>query len=454
MVARIPELRPRGFRHLSAETTPVDRRILSALGRLFSQESRVVLAVSGGIDSMTLLDAAGLVRPPEAEVVVATFDHGTGAAASAAVALVRREAERRGFPVESARSTQVAKTEAEWRNQRWRFLRDVAARHGAVVVTAHTLDDQLETVVMRLLRQAGVRGLAALHGTSPKARPLLDIARADVMEYARDRGLAWVDDPTNQSRAHLRNRVRLDLLPALQRANRQLPGELLALSRRAAEVRERVDEIARTVINRRSPTEVEVQLADWPASGAGAPLLWQSVAAIIGAALDWRGTERLTQFGATGRAGTRIPLSAGFEAVRYSASMVLRRRVAVGGEPTRLEGAGGAVYGAWRFQAVSEATIRQGPVSDPWLAWLPIQRSLSVRAWHDGDRMAVDEKGRMRRVKRFFADHRVAAPDREGWPVVVADDEIVWIPGIRRGPAATARSGRPAICFICERDCG
>lgn len=428
---------------------------MSALERLFAQEQRVVLAVSGGVDSMTLLDAAATVRPPDAEVLVATFDHGTGTAATAAAALVRREAGARGFPAESARSTSVATSEAEWRLERWRFLREVADRHGAVVATAHTLDDQVETVAMRILRNAGARGLAALYAPSSVARPLLGVARTEVMEYARRRKLVWIDDPTNQSGVHLRNRVRLDLLPAMRRANPALPGELLALSVRAARLRSRVDEIAESFLLRRSAMAVEVQLTDWPDEAGAAALLWQSVGGMIGATLDRRGTERLTRFGADGRVGARIPLSLGFEAVRYPGSMVVRRRVAGGGASTMaLEASSEAVYGAWRFHAVSDTTFQAVPVSDPWFAWLPMERSLSVRAWQDGDRMVVDEQGRRRRVKRFFADRRVSAPDRDGWPVVVLDDEIVWIPGIRRGPAATARPGRPAICFVCERDHG
>jgi tRNA(Ile)-lysidine synthetase-like protein len=83
---------------------------------------------------------------------------------------------------------------------------------------------------------------------------------------------------------------------------------------------------------------------------------------------------------------------------------------------------------------------------------LPVDATLTVRGWRPGDRMRVAGANAARRVKRFFADARIAGPDRAGWPVVLAGDEIVWIPGVRRSDAATVRSGRPGLRYTCERD--
>ena len=119
--------------------------------------------------------SAGALRDVPARVL--TFDHGTGPAASAAAALVAREGSRLGFEVCSGRALVPAATEAEWRAARWRFFRE-AALPGARVATAHTRDDQLETVVMRVMRDAGARGLAGLAADSPHvARPFLRLAR-------------------------------------------------------------------------------------------------------------------------------------------------------------------------------------------------------------------------------------------------------------------------------------
>lgn len=276
-----------------------------------------LLAVSGGPDSMVLLDAAAAVHPRSA-LVVATFDHGTGRAATAAAALVARRACELGIPAVVGRgSTQPTETatEAAWRAERWRFLRECAARTSAIIVTGHTRDDQVETVFMRALRGAGPRGLAALYASSRIQRPLLEVGRESVMSYARSRDITFVTDPSNADRRHLRNRVRHDLLPAIRFRRPDFEQELLALARIAAEWRARSEAVALTF-------PLMIQPSGNPAF-ARAPLagfapgelrtLWPALAARIGVVLDARGTERLASFTIDGETGQRIQLAGGTE---------------------------------------------------------------------------------------------------------------------------------------------
>ncbi|MBK5188729.1 MAG: tRNA lysidine(34) synthetase TilS, partial [Gemmatimonadaceae bacterium] len=189
---------------------------------------RVVLAVSGGRDSMALLHAA-VTHARDSIVAVASFDHATGPHSARARSLVARVAGERGVEAITERATTVVRTEAAWRAQRWRFLDRVARERKAQIATAHTRDDQIETVLMRVMRGAGARGLASLAGESAIVRPMLASSRADVAAYADRAGIAWIDDPSNVRADHLRNRIRHDLLPALARARPSLPDELLAL---------------------------------------------------------------------------------------------------------------------------------------------------------------------------------------------------------------------------------
>jgi tRNA(Ile)-lysidine synthetase-like protein len=106
-----------------------------------------------------------------------------------------------------------------------------------------------------------------------------------------------------------------------------------------------------------------------------------------------------------------------------------------------------ASLGRWQFARVDVAGT-----ADAWSAALPAAVPLTVRAWQPGDRMRLADGGTARRVKRFLADARVRGRDREGWPVVLAGDEIVWIPGVRRSHAATDRPGRPGVLYLCERN--
>ena len=429
----------------------------------------MVLAVSGGVDSMVMLHvvagAFGAMGP--GRLVVATYDHGTGPHSSRAADFVRHAAASLELRCVSAHATALIHGEASWREARWRFLRDVAAGESARIATAHTRDDQIETVVMRILRGSGARGIAALYATSDVLRPLLDSSRSDILTHAHEHGISWCDDPTNLDRRYFRNRVRLDLLPAMRAVRPSIEEEFLTLARGAARMRESLREVADTLIVSAARGSVEARLPDTAsereiAAGTAVPgvkdwgadaraLFWQTVAERAGLALDRRGTERLVRYSIAGRVGSRIPLSGGYEALRRHASVEVRRCVQAEASPTILALMSDTRYGVWRFRPRSDTTISHAARNDPWIAWLPRNRDLAVRAWRDGDRMVVGPLGRTRRVKRFFSDQRVLASDREGWPVIVADGEIVWIPGIRRGHAISDRSGRPGVCIACER---
>ncbi|HEY9228332.1 MAG TPA: tRNA lysidine(34) synthetase TilS, partial [Gemmatimonadaceae bacterium] len=222
--------------------------ILRVVGDALAGRERVVLAVSGGLDSTVLLDAAcrGLGG---ARLSVATFDHRTGAAATDAAQHVQRLCEQLGVDCDVGHADRALASEADFRDARWRFLRRIAAERGGVVVTAHTQDDQIETVLMRVMRDAGARGLAGLYATTDVVRPLVRTTRAELSAYAHARRLSWIEDPTNQSRRFLRNRVRHDLLPALRRARPSIDSDLLNVARQAAMWRAEVESLASTELD-------------------------------------------------------------------------------------------------------------------------------------------------------------------------------------------------------------
>ena len=429
-------------------------RVREAVGRSLEGGPRVVLAVSGGRDSMVLLDVVARLFGDLVECV-ATFDHGTGTAASEAAALVERRALELGIPLRRGRieGGSVPGREASWREARWHFLSGVARETGAAVATAHTRDDQIETVFMRALRGSGARGLAALYARSAVVRPLLELSRADVAGYAASREVRWVEDPSNQSRSHLRNRARLDLLPALEVARPGLSEELLELSRRAAMLRDEIDEeLAQRVHMQLDAGVLKVARADLQGyDGAGLGLLWPALAARVGAVLDRRGTERITEFTIKGRAGARIQLSGGWEAVVHRESVMLRRTQA-GNEPSGAHPLKGELkIGGWLFRPLRGLEGSSSAEMGNWSASLPADEALSVRPWRPGDRMTPLGASAPRRVKGLFRDAGIDAGRRSGWPVVLVGEEIVWIPGVRHGAAPLCLSDRPMVVYECER---
>ena len=435
---------------MDGPTTP--RAILDAVhgavdAALAACDEPLVLAVSGGIDSMVLMEAAARARPGRI-AAVATFDHRSGPYAQEAAAFVRREGERRGFRVTVGRARREARSEAAWRAERWVFLRGLARDMGARVATAHTADDQVETVCIRILRDSGARGLAGLYARSDVVRPLLGFRRGDIQAYAAALGLRHVEDPTNTSMRFLRNRLRRDLLPAIARLHPSFAAEVTRLAARAADVRAALDEVARRLSIRGPHGDVAVSLADVAdITAEGLEALAPSWAAAAGIVLDHRGTTRLSQFILSSRTSARIQLSGGAEALRTRDCVTIRRIVPRDAGERPLSVAGETMMGRWRFRRAEPSQH-----DDPWTAELPADRALTLREWRAGDRMRAVGSRAARRVKRFFSDAGIAGPERDGWPVVLADGEIVWIPGVRRSDAATDRSGRPVLRYRCERN--
>ncbi len=195
---------------------------------------RIIVAVSGGLDSMVLLDVLQrLALVYDWKLVVAHYNHqlrgrssdaderfvreaasGVGLPVCVARGGVRTDAKRRGISIEMAA-----------RRLRHRFLASAAHKHGAkFIATAHHADDQVELFFIRLLRGAGADGIAGMRRSSPSpadpsiqiVRPLLCLNRASLRDYARTQGIKHREDKSNQSPEYLRNRIRLELLPLLR----------------------------------------------------------------------------------------------------------------------------------------------------------------------------------------------------------------------------------------------
>ena len=164
-----------------------------------------VVAVSGGVDSIALLHM--LTQTTNHEIIVAHFDHGIRDDSAEDAAFVGSLATEYGFPFETLREELGPQVSEEMaRNRRYTFLRNVAKKYNGRIVTAHHGDDVVETIAINLHRGTGWRGLAVLD--SDILRPLTLLSKADLVEYAKQRGLDWREDSTNKSDKYLRNRLR------------------------------------------------------------------------------------------------------------------------------------------------------------------------------------------------------------------------------------------------------
>jgi tRNA(Ile)-lysidine synthetase-like protein len=168
-----------------------------------------VVAVSGGVDSVVLLDV--LSRQPSLELIVAHFDHGIREDSAQDAIFVADLAKKYGLPFETKREELGPNaSEDRARARRYEFLHSVANKYKAKLITAHHSDDVIETIIINLLRGTGWRGLAVLD--SDIVRPLININKSETLSYAKSNGLKWHEDATNISDNYLRNRIRHKLV--------------------------------------------------------------------------------------------------------------------------------------------------------------------------------------------------------------------------------------------------
>jgi tRNA(Ile)-lysidine synthase len=474
---------------------PSARRALVERGLVRAGDT-VVAAVSGGADSVALLAALeGMAPALGFRLGAAHLDHGIrGTRAARDAAFVRRLCRRLGVPLVEGHADVPAlarrrklSLEAAAREARYGFLARAArrlARGGPVcVAVAHTADDQAETVLLRLFRGAGPRGLAGMaHDTLLRGvrviRPLLDVPRAAVTVYLNARGLRWREDETNRDPAFLRNRIRRRVLPLLES---QVNPQVRAALRRTAEILREddqwMDAMARSILRR--------CLAPPEAHGAGGALrlgplrrrptaalwrvlrLWLASAGVPADAAGLRAVERVARLASSPQASGAVSLG-GRIRVRRAGATLLAEQAASGARPGRGEMppagpgrvrvrtpgetavlAGGLAVHAWVAPGIARTRPR-GPGALPARATLGLEavgrRALFVRAWRPGDRMRPLGLGGSRKLQDIFTDAKVPLQRRRDVPVFECAGRIVWVPGYRVAEGWEAHDPRqPAL---------
>jgi len=410
----------------------------------------VLVAVSGGADSVALLTTLAALAPAwRLRLHVLHVDHGLRPDSASDGQFVQALGARLGVAVDVAR-VQVARgsVEAAARVARYAALEACADRIGAArIAVGHTLDDQAETVLMRVLDGAGVRGLAAIPPVRGRIiRPLIELRAATIRESLVAERVDWREDPTNRDPKFLRNRIRHELLPLLAASYRaDVVTTLADVARLAREHVRTLDAAATRELDRLASVETGAltlsrsALAALPTTIA-AETLRQAAARLGGGgplrAWAQRGLRRVLA-----PAPPRRPFRLGRIVVEVSGDRV---RVSTGPAPA-LRARVLAVPGRVELPEIGRAIeARVRPAEDYAVprtrdrvafdaAALP--RTLTVRARRRGDRFEAFGAGE-RRLKSFLIDAHVPRWERARLPLLEADGHIVWVAGHRRGAAA------------------
>lgn len=428
---------------------------------LFSRNDHVMVGVSGGADSVALLHAMhGLAAELGIKIMVAHLNHALrGVEADVDQEFVERLAERLDVPYVSGRTNvnQLAVSERisiemAARLARYDFFAVAARKVGAnTVATAHTSDDQAETLILKLARGAGPGGLGGISRENiinnlRIVRPMLDISRADVMKFLSQHDIRWREDRTNDDLSFLRNKVRHVVLPMMEKG---LNPQIKIALNRASEILQSenrwLEEIAAKKLAESMDKDGTLRVESVKHNPVGARRrvirAWLVALGLPPEKVDFETIERLDELLGRKRGSVNIPGNITVKK-RYDTLTLLpaegivinpfRAEVDPAGE-TILTSEGLRITVSKAIGLIKDRTARAGT--------LPARASISssavgrkkiyIRSWREGDRMRPLGLGGTKKLQDIFVDEKVPSEQRGEIPIFECGREIIWIPGYR-----------------------
>lgn len=436
-------------------------RIFNDKCHLTSKQS-IVVGVSGGSDSLCLLD---LVFKNGLPVIVGHLNHGLREEASGEAEMVRHFCEERSIPcvIKQVNVHAIAKTsrqsiEEAGRKARYQFLFELAIEKKAqAVAVAHNLDDQVETILMHLLRGSGMTGLKGMDYCQspnewsdliPLVRPLLDFTKVEVMDYCAINTLVYANDITNQDQTYYRNHLRMDLVPYLETYNPQVKARLASM----AEVLRQEDDYLR----QESQSAIKLSVT---ARGNGFfcfsreklrklhPAILRRVLYVLMKQLQpstpnisFETIDKAANFLETPSKSKKLALVAGLEISNYLKDSILLAETnnpldelwpqilsSQNLHPPQVRVL--KLNGNWRLEVYKNPDIEK---ENPWYASLDGKKitSLSLDTFKPGDRFSpLGMAGKSMKLGDYWTNEGLPLRVREHWPLLRSGTEIVWIPG-------------------------
>jgi tRNA(Ile)-lysidine synthase len=431
----------------------------------------VLVGVSGGADSLCVSD---FLDQNGYSVVVAHFDHKLRRESSAEAEIVRNYAQSHDLQfilgegdVRVRVEQKGESVEEAARNERYRFLfqsaDDIQAQ---AVVVGHTADDQVETVLMHMLRGSGLGGLSGMsyrwlpnawHTEIALVRPLLEVWRHEILTYCQERGIKPIIDPSNQDPTYFRNRIRLELIPYLETFN---PGVKKLLWQTAEVLRgdrdlivQMVDAAWSQILLKKGADyiAIDTNLGRDYSLGMQRHIIRRAIAQLRPALRDIsfdavdKGVDRMRQM----KPSSEIDLISGLKLISepgklwiadWEAELPTGDWPQVIPEQSFLEVGGDvSLQSGWQIsarRAAKSESPMQNSNADINQAWLDAERihlPLLVRARVDGDRFEpYGMEGHSQKLSDFMINEKIPQRARMRWPLVCSGDQIVWVAGHRQ----------------------
>ncbi len=430
--------------HDVAAVAAVNDAVAAALATHSAPGARIAVALSGGIDSMVLLDALHALAPRfQLRLSAVHVDHRLSPNAGRWAEFCASACAARGVPLTTDRvdvSRRPGQSlEAAARTARYEKL---LGAQTDIVALAHHADDQAETVLLQLLRGAGPAGLSGMPryrpgdaGAPALLRPLLELSRAALAGYANARGLAWIDDESNADRRHKRNLLRLTVAPLLAAAFPGYPSVLVRAAGHQAEASALLDELARHDAGDTQGGLERAALAALPSARARNVLRWFLRSEGLRPPSTARLAAMLSQLqSAVTDARTRIAHD-GAEVGCHRGRVVVHAAAA---DPFSR---------SWRGESSVElpgGTLRFERTSGTGIAAAKFETArVTLRSRCGGERIQLAANRPRRAVKKLLYDAKLPIWRRQALPFIWCGDELAAVPGIGVALAFQAGADEP-----------
>ena len=460
------------------------RRVRATIEKygMLAKGDLVVVAVSGGVDSVALLHVLNSLRSIYGiRLHVAHLEHGIrGEESVGDMKFVEAMCGDLSIPF-TARSENVPEMaasrglslEAAARAVRYAFLQELAGDLKASrIATGHNANDQAETLLINLLRGTGMAGLSGIRPAmnGKIIRPLIEAAREEIESYAAEKGLKFRVDRTNLDETHERNKIRRTLIPLIEQEFN--PGIVDSLARSAGVF---------SIINQHMVGEMEEALRQCSSSKDGRTTIDLEAFEAIPYAVKLftlysviRSLEEDQQvvsfdiltavlnLARRSKSGSRIDIGSGITAMKEFDKLVIGRdlalinryevRLEVPGT-TRVEAAGVEFRVEVLKERPGDGDVYRGG-DTAYFDFSQIELPLVARSWREGDRFVPFGLSGTKKVHDVFIDEKVPASQRAAVPIVCDEDGILWVAGVRRADRARITDGTSTILKIAYRKGG
>lgn len=415
----------------------------------------MLCAVSGGRDSMALLSFLEQLAAEKGFILhAAHYNHMLRPTADRDEDFVRLWCADRHIPlacgtcdVRAWAREQGASLEDAARTLRYRFLEETADRVGAQrIATAHHVQDNAETVLLHLLRGTGLRGLGGIAPVRGRVvRPFLETDRRDIDAYVKENNIPYVEDESNADIAFARNRLRIEVMPLLEKL---APGSTARIAGAAAILREEENHLAQESAGLLPPAEEDkISLPVNTLMSRDLAIrrrLVRSMAQQLGVGLTAAQTDAVLALGS----GGFLDLPDGLQAYRQAHRLTLRR-LSPPPEPLELH-AGKQLWGGHTVRVAVTAEGLPPEGNSAALSADKITGPLTIAAWDGTGRLAVENGSRS--IKRLFADQGIPADQREEHPALYCDGKPVAVLGVAVDWAFRSQPGEKTITVVWEKE--